>query len=199
MSEIKRRNLQPQVVWDQVRKAWEDGETARVLAKRYGVGVPALWKRREAEGWSRPDPAAGPVEPAVGWDRHAQDEMAKFEARLEAERELALDLFGAMRVDGIDGASLWHVSFIYDWRAKNVGPEAAAGDRERARAHNLAWADAFWDEEGRLRPLHVLDDEMRRLNRDQWRRSAGLPDGVAQSWPCPAPPAVEGAAEGDGA
>ncbi|WP_428151809.1 DpnI domain-containing protein [Brevundimonas sp.] len=51
MSEPTRRKSRPEAVWAEARKAWEDGETARSVAKRYDVGVPALWKRREAEGW----------------------------------------------------------------------------------------------------------------------------------------------------
>lgn len=59
-----RRKIRPEAVWAEARKAWEAGETARSVARRYDVGVPALWKRREAEGWKRPDPAAGPSQPA---------------------------------------------------------------------------------------------------------------------------------------
>ena len=66
-----RRKIRPEAVWAEARKAWEGGETARSVARRYDVGVPALWKRREAEGWRRPDPAYGPVEPAEGWSGSA--------------------------------------------------------------------------------------------------------------------------------
>ena len=38
--------------------------TARSVAARYDVGVHALWKRREAEGWKRPEPTLAPIEPA---------------------------------------------------------------------------------------------------------------------------------------
>lgn len=54
-----RRKIRPEAVWAEVRKAWEAGETVRSAAGRYDVGVPALWKRRGAEGWKRPAPAEG--------------------------------------------------------------------------------------------------------------------------------------------
>jgi len=183
MTEIKRRQIQPQAVWDQVRKAWEDGETARVLAKRYDVGVHALWKRREAEGWKRPDPRMGPVEPAEGWDRFAQAKLDRFCAERDHVRELALDLIDAMTEGQPGGAPLWHLGFIYDWRAKNLSPEAAAGDRERSRASGAPWYEAFWDQAGKLRPLWALDRAVLDLNRDTWREQMGLPDGVAKHWP----------------
>lgn len=66
MSQGIHRRIRPDAVWAEVRKAWEDGETARSVAKRYDVGVHALWKRREAEGWKRPEPTLGPIEPAEG-------------------------------------------------------------------------------------------------------------------------------------
>ena len=65
----------------QARKAWEGGETARSVARRYDVGVPALWKRREAEGWRRPDPAEGPIEPAEERPHRLQDSLAKINGR----------------------------------------------------------------------------------------------------------------------
>lgn len=43
-----RRRIRPEAVWAEVRRAWEGGETARSAARRYDVGVHALWKRREA-------------------------------------------------------------------------------------------------------------------------------------------------------
>lgn len=42
MSEGVARKVTPDAVWAEVRRAWEGGETARVVAKRYAVGVPAL-------------------------------------------------------------------------------------------------------------------------------------------------------------
>ncbi|WP_409019117.1 hypothetical protein [Brevundimonas vesicularis] len=174
------RKIRSEAVWAAVREAWEGGETARSLARRYDVGVHALWKRREAEGWVRPDPVAGPIEPPEGWDAYAQNRRNDFETRLEEVRELASDLVAAMRGAPLDDVPLWHLSFIYDWRAEHLGPEVAAMDHERAR--DKAWA-GFWDEEGRLKSLGRMDREMMRLNRDEWREQVGLPPGKA-SW-CP--------------
>ena len=43
MSQGIHRKIRPDAVWAEVRKAWEDGETARSVAARYDVGVHALW------------------------------------------------------------------------------------------------------------------------------------------------------------
>ena len=87
-----RRKIRPEAVWAEARKAWEDGETARSVAKRYDVGVPALWKR--------PDPVYGPVEPAEGWDAFAARTYDAFESRLGEERDLAGAL-SAQRSNGL--------------------------------------------------------------------------------------------------
>lgn len=174
------RKIRSEEVWAAVREAWEGGQTARVLAKRYDVGVHALWKRREAEGWVRPDPEAGPVEPAEGWDSYAQKKRDAFETRLEEVRELAADLYGALNSERIEEAPLWHLSFIYHWRAEHLGPEVAAKDYERAK--DRAWC-GFWHEDGRLKSLVQMDREMMRLNRESWRDEAGLPP-MAAKW-CP--------------
>ena len=94
MSQGIHRKIRSDAVWAEVRKAWEDGETARSVARRYDVGVHALWKRREAEGWARPEPKAGPVEPAEGWGAYVQTRRDAFEARLADARALAEVLMG---------------------------------------------------------------------------------------------------------
>lgn len=175
-----RRRIRSDAVWAAARAAWEGGETARSVALRYDVGVPALWKRREAEGWKRPDFDAGPVEPVEGWDRYAADKRDAFEVRLEAVRELALDLVTAMSDASLESAPLWHLTFLLSWRAEHLGPEVAAADRDRAR--DKPWA-GFWDEDGRLKSLIWLDAEMMRLHRDTWRKEAGLPEGAAPLFP----------------
>ena len=175
-----RRRIRPDAVWAAARSAWEGGETARSVALRYDVGVPALWKRREAEGWKRPDPEAGPVEPVEGWDRYAAARRQDFEVKLEAVRELALDLVEAMAGGPVTTAPLWHLSFLFSWRAQHLGAEVAAADRDRSR--DKPWA-SFWDEDGRLRSQTWLDAEMMRLHRGAWREEAGLPEGAAPLFP----------------
>lgn len=178
-----RRKIRSEAVWAEARKAWEAGETARSVARRYDVGVPALWKRREAEGWKRPDPAAGPIEPAEGWERFAADQLAAFEARLTETRELARDLAGLMQGGPLEAAPLWHVGFLLTWRAEHLGAAVSAADRAQALARHPDLAAAFWDEDGRLKPLWALDLATRRLNRDLWRETVGLPEGAAPMLP----------------
>jgi hypothetical protein len=175
------RKIRPDAVWAEVRKAWEDGETARSVAKRYDVGVHALWKRREAEGWKRPEPMLGPIEPAEGWDRHIQARRDAFYAQLEDARALAECLAAAMRDERLTAGPNWHIPWLYHWRATHLGPEAAARDRARALEADLPWAGRFWDAQGRLKPLPQLDLEMARLHPEAWRAAIGLPDGLPET------------------
>ncbi len=176
-----RRKIRPEAVWAEARKAWEGGETARSVARRYDVGVPALWKRREAEGWRRPDPVYGPVEPAEGWSNFAARAWDGFERRLGEERDLAKALAAGMVGKRREIVPLWHVPFVLHWRAENLGAEAAAEDRAR-NAHQ-DWAGAVWDADGTMRPLSLMTHAMARLNAATWREQHGLPDGVAEGWP----------------
>ena len=172
-----RRKIRPEAVWAEARKAWEGGETARSVAKRYDVGVPALWKRREAEGWKRPEPVFGPVEPAEGWSAFAARAWDAFEARLREERDLAQALAAGMVGARMEGVPLWHVPFVMHWRAEHLGADVAAADREQD------WAGAVWDAEGVLGSVERMTLEMARLNRAVWRAQHGLPDWAAEGWP----------------
>ena len=169
--------------WSEIRRAWERGETAASLALRYDVGLSNLWRRRAAEGWRRlrgEDPAPEPLE---GWARFAVREREAFEARLRDARDLAGCLEKAMRDERLREAPLWHIPWLYRWRADNLGPEAAARDRARARETDQPWAETFWDADGRLKPLPWLDAEMARLHREEWREELGLPHGVEPHLP----------------
>lgn len=181
MSQGIHRKIRPDSVWVEVRKAWEGGETARSVAKRYDVGVHALWKRREAEAWKRPDPKMGPVEPAEGWEAHAAGRMNAMNTQLEQVRDLVAMLWRAVQGErGLD-MEVWHLGFVHHFRAERLGPEAAAEDWARGR--DKPWAEAVWDADGRLKPLHEIDRAVMRLYRDDWRRWAGLPEGAAPAWP----------------
>ena len=182
MIEMNQRKIRPEAVWAEVRKAWEGGETARSVAKRYDVGVHTLWKRREAEGWKRPYPGAGPVEPAEGWNMHVQRKLAEFELRRDEVRAVATALAEAMAGGAMDGVPLWHAGFVLAWRAEHLPPETAARDRAWA-AGRRGWTSVFWDEDGRLLPLARLDDLTLHHNRAEWREDAGVPDGAAEGWP----------------
>ena len=78
---------------------------------------------------------------------------------------------------------MWHLAFLFAWRAEHLEPETAALDRARAVERGQPWVEAFWDAEGVLRPLWETDRAMMRLYRDEWRRQVGLPEGAAAGWP----------------
>jgi hypothetical protein len=99
----------------------------------------------------------------------------------DAARELARDLIRMMDGGPMGEAPMWHMTFLYRWRADHLGPEVAAMDRARAAEH--PWAEEFWDEDGRLKPLWALDEAMLRLHRAEWREQMGLPDGEAVGVP----------------
>ena len=181
MGEQGRRRVTPDAVWAEARKAWEGGETARIVAKRYDVGVPALWKRREAEGWKRPETRFGPIEPAEGWDAAAERRMTRFLNDLETQRALALALLAALEGGRPDELAAWHLGFYYRWRAERLGAEVAAADR--ARVAGQPWAGAVWDADGQLRAQYESDRAILELFRDGWRQEVGLPEGVAMSYP----------------
>lgn len=175
--------IRSEETWAEIRRAWEGGETGASVARRYDVGLANLWRRRASEGWDRDrhrpdDPMPEPVE---GWDRHAERKLAEWEARLEAERELALDLTRALEGGSLKGASAWHLGWLYRMRAERLGSEAAAADR--AAAADTPWADLFWNADGGLWRQGRLDDATLSLWRDQWRREAGLPRGAAERVP----------------
>ena len=178
---VNARRIRPDAVWAEVRKAWEEGETARSVARRYDVGVPALWKRREAEGWKRPDPQAGPVEPAEGWEAVASRRMTRFLTDLETQRELALGLLAVLEGGRPEDMSAWHLGFYYRWRAERLGEAVAAADRERVADQD--WAEAIWDADGRLRPQWQIDLKLMRMHRDDWCHLVGLPVDVAPDVP----------------
>ena len=62
------RKLRSDETWAEVRRAWEAGETAALLARRYDVGLDNLWRRRASEGWERRRGA----DPAEADDGHAR-------------------------------------------------------------------------------------------------------------------------------
>lgn len=146
---------------------------------RYQVGLSNLWRRRASEGWRRLRTGEEPpVEPVEGWARHARRRREAFTDRLEETRELAQCLVEAAQDERLMQAPTWHIPWLYHFRARRLGPEAAARDRARAREAGHPWAEVFWREDGTLRPLETLDEEMARLHPEELREALGLPPGV---------------------
>ena len=175
------RKLRSEDTWAEVRRAWEQGETGASLAKRYQVGLANLWRRRASEGWERRTEKDPVPEPPEGWDRYARRKWDQFEAEVAEARQLARDLLAFMRGEPMTEAPLWHLAFLFAFRAEQLGAETAALDRERAG--NQPWADCVWDAEGRLKPLNAAEYAIVRMNRDAWRKQVGLPDGAAEDYP----------------
>ena len=175
------RKIRSDDTWDEVRRAWEGGETGASLARRFDVGLDNLWRRRATEGWERrkePDPVP---EPPEGWDRYARGKMKAFQLQRDETRAVAVKLAEAMAGGPLVAVPLWHVGFVLAWRAEHLGDETAARDREGAGQYG--WTGRFWDADGRLRDLATLDAVTLEANSDAWRDDAGLPDGVAADWP----------------
>ena len=180
MPRWKEPKIRSEETWAEIRRAWEGGETGASVARRYDVGLANLWRRRASEGWER-DRGEDPVpEPVEGWDRYARDRLEDWETQLEATRALALDLISALESGPMTG-SVWHLGWLYRMRAERLGPETAAADREAAK--DRPWAGLFWKPDGTLWRQGRLDDASLTLWREDWRRQAGLPDGVAERVP----------------
>jgi hypothetical protein len=171
--------IRSQQTWNEIRRAWERGETGASLALRYDVGLSNLWRRRAAEGWRRLRPDDPTPEPIEGWARYAERQREAFGRRLQDARDLAECLVEAMRDERLSRAPHWHIPWLYHWRAEHLGPEAAARDRARAIEAGHPWAEAFWRADGSLKPLDVLDEAMARLHPEELRGELGLPEGAA--------------------
>lgn len=178
-----RTKYRDEETWAMVRRAWEGGETAQSCARRFDVGMDNLWRRRAKENWLRRRPEDRPPEPLEGWERHARDKLDAFTTRLAEVRGVATLLARMMAGELIEEAPIWHLGFIYIWRAEHLGPETGEADRERVKARGEPWFDVFWDEAGRLRPAAAMDRALIHHLRDDWRKEAGLPDGAAPNVP----------------
>lgn len=181
MYEGRPRKIRSEDTWQAVRRAWEAGETAASVARRFDVGLDNLWRRRASEGWRRreaPDPIPEPME---GWDAYARRKLAEFEYQLEETRLLATKLVEAMQGGPLERVSIWHVGFVLEWRAAHLTPETAARDRAWAARHG--WTSAMWSETGWLHPLPTLDVVTLQAHRDAWRQDARIPPGAAETWP----------------
>lgn len=181
MYEGQPRKIRSDDTWDEIRRAWERGETGASLARRYDVGLANLWRRRASDGWTRREQADPVPEPVEGWDRYGEARLAAFELRRAEARAVAVVLAQAMAGGPMQRVPLWQVGFVTAWRAEHLGAETAARDRDWLSQHG--WTRAFWDGLGRLQPLEALDAVTVNANRDVWREEAGLPEGKGENWP----------------
>lgn len=181
MYEGPTRKLRSEDTWAEIRRGWEQGETGASLAKRYQVGLANLWRRRASEAWVRRTEKDPIPEPLEGWDEYARRKYDAFEAEMEEVRVLAQSLLAFMRGEPMTEAPLWHLAFLFAFRAEHLGAETAEQDWKRAG--NQPWADCVWDRDGRLKPLASAEYAILQMHRDDWRRQMGLPDGAAEDYP----------------
>lgn len=182
MAWTEARKIRGEETWEDVRRAWEAGETGASVARRFDVGLANVWRRRASEGWERNRPKDPVPEPLEGWDNHARRKQKEFEQALSDARRLAVTLARAMAGGALEDVPLWPAGFVMRWREEHLGPETAARDRAWVEGRQ-AWAAAFWDKDGRLERQSWLDAVTMRANREAWREDVGLPPGKAESWP----------------
>ena len=169
-----RRKVVSQEVWDEIRRSWEGGETGQSLAQRYDVGLSNLWRRRASEAWERAAPEQRKPEPAEGWEAYEARMRQEFNARIASEREVAVMLLRFLQGDDdLMNAPLWHLGFLFNWRAEHLGPERAAADREAFA--QAPWADRVWATDGTLKSERQVDAGLLEFTRKDWRAFVGLP------------------------
>ena len=146
------------------------------LARGDAAGAAAL--TRAAEGLARAtghDPTVPPSPERLDGDEdaareaearaHWEDFHRKIEERAGV---LALQLLADRRSN-----PAIHGGFALHWRAANLGPEAAAADRDAARDGGSF--EMYWREDGTLRPLDQIRANMFGLFRQKIRTAVGLP------------------------
>ena len=182
MYERQSPKFRSEETWAEVRRGWEQGETAASLARRYDVGLANLWRRRAAEGWGRAKERDPVPQPVGGWRGSAARKRGGCGFQLGETRRVAVKLAEAMAGGSLQQVPLWHLGFVLDWRAEHLTAETAARDRDWARRYG--WTQEMWNEEtGRLYPLPWLDNITLRANAATFREDIGLPEGVEEGWP----------------
>lgn len=70
-------------LWVYVRRDYQSGQPAALVAERYRISVRGLRRRAAAEGWRRCDRDIGPMADMPAWTRDGQDRQAALQARPE--------------------------------------------------------------------------------------------------------------------
>jgi hypothetical protein len=70
-------------LWVHVRRDYQAGEPAALVAERYRISVRSLRRRAAAAGWRRCDRDIGPMADMPAWTRDGQDRQAALQARPE--------------------------------------------------------------------------------------------------------------------
>jgi len=137
---------------------------------------------RAAEGLARAtgqDPAAPPPpEPPPGPPTPEQDAAQEADARafweeLNQRVELRAAVLARQILQDANHTPLIHSGFAFHWRAENLGPAAAAADREAGR--NANWGRRYWREDGTLRPIEEIRANTFGQFRQKIRTQVGLP------------------------
>lgn len=111
------------------------------------------------------------------------EEDAAREARARAAWDKTLDLIEAqgeavarqMLADVPHGRAV-HLGFVHEWRARHLGPEAAAADLKRMQDNAAFRVPFYWDEDGHPLPVSQMRERYHKTFRAEIRRNAGLPE-----------------------
>jgi hypothetical protein len=163
--------------WELVRAAYLGGESAQVVAERYGVTVPAIRRRAWKEKWTKRDLAAAleargiappPPPAAVDYlephipravERVAEDvareaEMTSLVERIAAEEDAA-EIAAAIERRALAQAS----AAMVQGRSKEAQALAAMAEMMRKRAAVAAPAMRFEERRGTMAPPAMLSAE----------------------------------------
>ena len=86
-------------LWVHVRRDYQAGQPAALVAERYRISVRSLRRRAATEGWRRCDRDIGPMADMPAWTRDGQDRRAALEDRPELSAALTAnedDLFSLL-------------------------------------------------------------------------------------------------------
>lgn len=119
--------------WDQARKAYLAGDTARVVCRRFGLGLSAFRLRAREEGWRREDQDdPDPYDPEA--ELEAVEDIDLAAMAQAARRRLQLALVDGEARDAVRWLDLFQTLSVL---AAQAAPETRPEPPERDELHQL--------------------------------------------------------------